>query len=635
MKISPDRRLLLTLALAASAVGCGSSGSSPTPSAGASVAASTSSHNTPSPVTSATTGPVTTGSPAAVSSSATTVLSKNGPAITLTSPARGEFETQPVVNVAGTVSDPTGVTMLTIQGNPVAPASNGAFSEVIPLTPGLDIIDVEATNGAGLSSKVSLSVVCGPFLDASQPIQNAFAVRLDAEALTAIGNAAAAQLGGAALAQDILAKNPLYSGTWAPLGFTIASAQVNATSASFGNPTLALTPLQGALAVHAVIPAIDVVANAQSIGGIPYSITGDVTADSATVDAQIALSVVNGTLTSTVTSSQVSLQNFNWGLNGFPSFLTGLASSWVQGLIQNAVNKQVDAVVPQELNKALAGLASGFTETFLGSTASFSVAPNWVQQDTLGMSLDADANVTMTPVPGYQPLAAPGSFYTGGPVPTNGGPSPGFFASVNQDVMNRFAFAAWQSGILEIKVNNQPTSTIPIPAGVALDGTFLQTWIPQLKGLFPGTDPVEIDISPKLPPIFVVEPAPETLEADLGELELSVYDIAPGQPQVLIVTIAVHAKVTTSASVTSGVVTLGLNPTVQIDASLVASPLSPNLDANAVSNFIEFSVPPLLQSAANTWSGYALPVYPGLSPQNVLIGADGAQQTFLTAQGDL
>jgi hypothetical protein len=563
------------------------------------------------------------------------VLRLNGPTITLASPARGEFETQPAVVVAGTASDPLGVAVVDVQGNPVPLAANGAFSETIPLTPGLNIIDVDATNGGGISSKVSLSVVCGPFQGASQPVANALALRLDAEALTAIGNAAASQLGGTTLANAILAHNPLYTGTWAPLGFTVASAQVTATSASFGQPTLTLAPLPGALSVVAVIPQVDLVANAQSIGGIPYSITGDVTADSATVTAQIVFTVVNGALTSSVTSSQVTLQNFNWGLNGFPTFLTGLASSWVEGLIQSEVEKQVETIVPQELQKAMGGLANGFSQTILGSTADFTVAPSSVVQDAAGMSLLASANVSMTAVTGYQPLPAPGSFYLGAPPPQNVGPQPGFFASVNQDLMNRAAFAAWQSGILDLRLNDQSTSSFPVPPALALDGAFLQSWIPQTKGLFPGTDPMEIDIVPLLPPIFVPAAAPYALEADLGELDLSVYDIVNPQAPVLVATIAVHVKLTAGVTVTAGVLTLNLDPTMTIDASLVTCPLVPDLDSNAIANFVEFSVPPLLQAAANTWTGWALPVYPGLSPSNITATEDGPQQTFVTVAGDL
>jgi hypothetical protein len=67
----------------------------------------------------------------------------------------------------------------------------GAFAEVVPLTPGLNTIVVEAFNKGYRSSKASLSVVSGQFLPDTQAVPDALAVRLNASALDAIGTAAA------------------------------------------------------------------------------------------------------------------------------------------------------------------------------------------------------------------------------------------------------------------------------------------------------------------------------------------------------------------------------------------------------------------------------------------------------------
>src|SRR5581483_6929278 len=231
--------LLVLGTLAGCSKGGGSSGG------GASIAPSTSQNGSGGPTgTTGTTTSSSTGTTGTTPPVAT--LAKNGPTITVSSPQRGEFMTQPVAKVEGKVTDPVGVAMLTIQGNPVTFTSAGVFAEVVPLTPGLNTIVIEAFNAGFRSSKESLSVVCGPFLPDTQNVTDALALRLNQSALDAIAVAAASQLGGATLAQQIMARNPLYQNTISALGLTIASAQVDCQSASFGNPTLKLTAIQGA-----------------------------------------------------------------------------------------------------------------------------------------------------------------------------------------------------------------------------------------------------------------------------------------------------------------------------------------------------------------------------------------------------
>lgn len=621
--------VLVVGSLVGALVGCGGGGGGSR--GGASIAPSTSS-NTPRGTTPIGSGTTTRPGTTPI---ATATIAKSGPAITITAPVRGAFLTQQVAKVEGKVTDPVGVAMLTIQGNPVAFSATGAFAEVVPLTPGMNTIVVEAFNKGYRSSKASLSVVAGQFQPESQPIQDAMALRLNAQALDAIATAAASQLGGPMLAQQIMARNPLYKNSIAAFGLTIASAEVNCTAASFGQPSLKLTPIAGALVVHAEIPNVSLTVNAKDYGGIPFSITGTITASKASVDAQVVLTAQNGVLVSSVQNATCSLDNFKFGLNGFPAILTSLASSFVEKLIEDEVAKQVGTIVPQELNKALAGLAKPFTQTVLGSTISVLVAPSFVGQDALGMTLRTDANVLMAPIGGFQPLASPGSFVTKGPAPANLGSTPGFSASFNQDLMNRMGHAMWKSGLMELELSNGPTSTFPVPAYFKLDGAFIQTWIPELRGKFSASDPILMVLSPKLPPIFQAKAKPDTIEAGIGEFDLTIYNNAAGAGKQVIITIAMHLKLNAGAKLANNTVTLAVNPNVFIDASLVSCPLAPNLDGNGVSNFIQFTIPPILQIAANTWSGFALPVYPGLSPKNVDIDADGAQKTFVTVKGDL
>ncbi|MGE0025953.1 MAG: hypothetical protein AB7O78_08500 [Thermoleophilia bacterium] len=82
-----------------------------------------------------------------------------GPAVTVTSPADGSSQRDAQVSVAGTATDPSGVSTVTVNGNGVTPAANGAFSATALLQTGPNAITVVATDGAGNSTTRTLNVV--------------------------------------------------------------------------------------------------------------------------------------------------------------------------------------------------------------------------------------------------------------------------------------------------------------------------------------------------------------------------------------------------------------------------------------------------------------------------------------------
>jgi hypothetical protein len=538
------------------------------------------------------------------------------------------------------VSDPAGIAALSINGTPALMGTNGSFSEPVTLTPGLNTIIVQATNPLNQSNKVSLSVIFGQFRPAGQPITDALAVRLNQGSFDDVSTIAAAQLTGPALAALLMAKNPLFTKTISVIGLTLTSAEVDCTAASFGQPTLKLTPNQGYLDVHLDIPQVNVTVNAHDVPGsgiIPYSITGNVTADDAVFDAQITVTIANGVVTTAVQNDTITLTNFNWGLNGFPSFLTSLATSTVENMITSQITTMAQTQIPAQVNQMLAGVTGKpITQTIMGATATFNLTPTYINFDPAGANVKADADVSISAVASYTPLTAPGSLYTGGTAPMNGGPSPAFLASINEDLMNRAGHAVWQSGLMNITIDGSANSLVQLPSWLPLDMGLLQLFLPELQGKAPAGDPIALSIVPLLPPIFQVQSGADLLQVGIGDLELDILDVAnPAQPQ-LVLAIALQAKVAANATVNAAHtfdVQIGATPT--IDASLAASPMAPTINLTGLDNLVGFLVPPVLQLVGNTWSGFPIPIHPGLTPVNVQIVQDGAQGTFVTAKGDV
>ncbi|MGE0710838.1 MAG: hypothetical protein AB7N76_01865 [Planctomycetota bacterium] len=551
------------------------------------------------------------------------------PLIALISPNRGTFTTLQAVVVEGTISDQTGVAYFLINGAPAAIAPGGAFRETVALTNGLNVITLQAADPLGHATQTALSVVSGTFLPESSVVADAVATRLNRPGFDAIERVAAQQLGGVSLATMIMAQNPLYSGSAG-----LASVQVDATQASFGTPALDLDPRQGGLYVKAELPNIDVTVRAHGqVLGIGYSVTTNVTADKATLEAIATVNVAAGVVTTQLTQVVVTLDNFRFDIGGVPTFLENLARNALRGLIERQVQRQVEQIVPQEINKAIAGANGPITQTVMGRPVTLHVIPTAVTFDPDGCTVTADADMTMPPAPGVTLPTTPGSLWTAGALPTLG-TQRAVYLSANDDLLNRIGHAAWRGGLMNLKIDQAYVQQhLSLPSWVSFDAFLLQVFFPQLVGVVSPTDPLELEIGALTPPIFQTKPAPGLLEAGIGDLTLSIYVAPVGQQRRLVLATSLQVKLDVAPSVSNGTlrVALGGRPVVVTD---VHSTLVP-MNQTAVENIVDFLVPPVLQLLVASWSGFPLPTHPAVTPSNVDLLRDGPALDFITIRGDL
>jgi hypothetical protein len=549
-----------------------------------------------------------------------------GPLIDVTWPKRGSFNPYGFVFVQGTVTSSFAVTQVTVNGTPVTLDSKGGFVDVVVLGPGLNVITVEATDTLGVVNKDTRAVLSGRFQPDGQAIQDGLSIRLNQGTLDAVARVLETKLSGQTIASAILARNPLAStsGFW-------GSSAVSCSSASLGNPTITFAPKAGVLQVHVQVPTVSIKLREVGSGIVP-NLTGYATCDEAVVDASMAISVANGRVTTSIVNDSASLKNFSWGINGLPSFLTGLFTGAVQSAIQGEIDSLVKSVVPPEVEKAIAG-ATGqpITQQIQKNTATFTLAPSSVSIDSSGLSVTVDADCTLSRNPGYTPLAAPGSLLSGGSVAQNGGPGPDFFASINEDLLNRAGYAAWKSGVANLRIDGTPSSPFHMPSGYPLNMGLLETFLPELQGVGSPSDGLAIAVTPLLPPVFRAMPAPNVLEANLGELQLDFIDTVTNAT---VLTLAAHARV--GASVTLGAQStfeIHLSDRPEIEVSLVSS-AAKTLNAIGIDNVGSLFLPTIVQMAGNQWSGFPLPLYPGLTPVQTSIYWDGPQETFVTCAGN-
>lgn len=552
------------------------------------------------------------------------------PVIALTSPTRGLHTTQTMLSVEGTVTDQTGVAYLIVNGTPVLPGPGGAFAHVLTLAPGLNVVEVEAADPLGHRTRTVLPVVAGAFLPEASPVGDALAARLNRPAFDAIERVAAQQLGGVDLAQMIMAQNPLFSGS-----YLVASIDVNATGASFGTPTLDLDPRQGGLGVSVDLPSIDVQVRVtgQGLGFIPINIGVSVTADRATLTGTAGVQVApGGVVTTTLQNVQVSLQNFRFDIGGIPTILEDLARDAVRRLVERQVQAQVERIVPAEVNKAIAGANGPITQTVLGKPVTLHVIPKAVVFDTNGCSVLCDGDVSMTPIAGLP--TTPGSLATPGAAPAHA-TTPALHLSVNDDLLNRVGHAAWRGGLMTMAIDQAAAQQLGLPAWLPMDAFMLQVFFPQLVGHVNPLDPLELEISTGTPLLFNTLPAGQgLLEAGVGDLTVSIYVAPAGRPRELVLRVGAQVKVGISPSMQGNTLKVDVVGAPTIKTDVFETPIVA-LNEVAVENFVDFVLPPVIQLLPRAFSGFPLPVYPGVNPTNVQATPDGPAGDFVTIRGDL
>jgi hypothetical protein len=628
-RLSVGLLLSLSAVVAGSNAGCGSGGGSSSGGSAAAGVASGTTSPTPSSTTSGTSSGTTTTPGGTTTTPAPTGPDTAPPVITLTSPARGLHTTLNMVRVEGTVTDQTGVAYFIVNGTPVLPGANGAFLHVVTLGAGLNVIELEAADPLGKRARTVLPVVSGAFLPEASNVSDALGARLNRPAFDAIERLAAQQLGGVNLAAMIMAQNPLFSGSYG-----LANVDVRATSATFGTPALDLDPQAGGLAVRVELPAIDVSVRAEGrVIGIPFGIPVQITADRAIVTARAVVTVApGGVVTTALQNVVVDLQNFRFDIGGIPTFLENLARTAVRDLIARQIVRQVETIVPQEVNRAIAGANGPITQVVMGRTVTLHLLPKAVTFDPDGCSVLCDGDMRLPAVAGLP--TTPGSLFTTGAAPAHA-TTPAFHLSLNDDMLNRVGHAAWRGGLMNLLVDQTTAQTLGLPAWLPMDAFMLQVFFPQLIGRVNPLDPLELEVSSATPAMFRTLPAGQgLLEAGIGDLTVSIFVAPAGRPRELVMRVGTQVRVGIQTSLQGTTLRVDVvgRPTIRTD--VFETPLVA-LDEVAVENFVDFILPPVIQVLPRAFSGFPLPMYPGITPSNVQAVPDGPMGDFVTVKGDL
>ncbi|MCA8920249.1 MAG: hypothetical protein KDD82_00490 [Planctomycetes bacterium] len=551
------------------------------------------------------------------------------PQLTLSSPTRGEIVPAGTVRVAGTVTDASGVSILVVNGVPVIPDAAGNFAELVAVRAGMNAIEVEAFDPYANATQVRTVVLAGTFRPLTQGVPNALAARLNRPGFVAIEALAAQELARADLGALVRAQNPLYEDT---SGLT--QVTVTAEAASFGTPRLSLDPQAGGLAVRVEVPAVDMTVRLRGrLGFVSFNRTVRTTATLATITGRASLvGQPGGGLRSQMTNTQVALDGFRFDISGFPGFLESLIRGVVRRVLVDQIKKQIETTIPAQVDQALTVFNQPVTKTVLGRPVTLRLVPNQVVVDPDGAFFRADADVAIPALPGH---AGPGSLATPGAAPLLG-PTRAFALSLDDDLLNRVGYAAWQGGLMDFSLDRAAATQLGLPAWLPLEAFWLQAFLPSLIGHVDPRDPLEFELESRLPPVFSARPGAEPLQVSVGEFVVSIYAAPAGRARQLVLEVTTQVEfavgVTVDAQNTLRLSVAG-RPTVRTEVT--ASPLA-QVNATGVATFVDFLIPPVIQLLPRAWSGFPLPVVPGgVQPRGLELRADGPAGDHLTLRGDL
>jgi hypothetical protein len=477
----------------------------------------------------------------------------------------------------------------------------------------------------------------GDYSPATDDIPTAAGTRLREDTLNKLAPAIVGALVSSGVIQQKISSGPLYQGSVSAFGVTIASAEIDVTSITFNTPTLTFDCVPGG--ANAVMHVPDLVIDAHVFGtaaGIGYDFNGTVSAKDAEIDTGLDIALgAGGTYAITSRYANVALNGFSWGLSGIPSVLTNIAQSAVQGAIQDQLKNVVQNDLPGALAGALGGLAQPISRTWNGRTVTLDETAEYIAFDDQGFTVSFLANVTAPQSPSAPQV--PGSLFLpppAGQLPTLSNGS-GFFATINENAMNRALYSSWQAGFWNITIDDQFLGQFGTSLPFQLNAQLVASFFPQVAGMItPGTAtlPIALELDPLMQPVVRVTGQPDLLQLQLGEMHMTVEMDFGGGP-VPIMTVALHMLAPVDLGVVNGAFVFAIGANVQFQAELLSTAVP--LGGLDVGRFLTFLVPPAIQVATQSIAPIPVPTLQGLSLINMSIAQDGLKGEFATISGDV
>ena len=558
------------------------------------------------PVPSATAGPIGSGS---TGDGLFGGAIATGPAVEITSPARGEWVRGARVTVTGQATDSgKGIASVKVAGMDARLEAGGAWSCEVPVEPGLFTIVVEATDEMGGRTEKHVSVMAGDSAPETALLGQAAAVRVTDEALDMLepGMGAAIEAQKPAIRQQVLA-------TRVP--------DVKLTGFDFGKVTTTVDCVDGGMRFQAKIAdvVLGMEAEAKFLLIFTKKLKGDVRASMLNIDGTVMVSARDGQPVVQVTQVTARADGFtvpDWANDRRAEIQGGFQQAFAQAAAQN---------LGQTLSQSFGAAAvSGTTnQSLLGKDLRIEWRFESLSFDAGGANASMGANVrAASPTYGDGQTA---SFVEQAPLPrlAGGGASGQNVAvAVNQDAINRALHAAWRAGALKMDLDQQAFDQLLPGVPTMLDTTALMQAVPQLAGLLVPGLPIELKVESKLPPVVRVPAQGQAqLELALGELSVKLDVVHPTAGAITLVDAVYAARVPAVLVEQNGRVKLQPQGAGEIHVDLAGqAAMMPGVEGmleNMTRQMSQQAAGPAFQAALAQIQGVPLPAVKGFSLTNV------------------
>jgi len=422
------------------------------------------------------------------------------PSVHIASPARGAFAGDvATLTVTGTATDDTGVTQVQVNGVTAALGAGGAWTAVIPVTAGTQLIRAVARDGQGNLGKESRAVVVGPVQPIATAVPRAITAAMSAQTFAAIGRGVTGFLRSGDLAAVIAPHNPVIDVGGGP---DCNYVQAAVTRMTVGSATsVAIHPVPAGL-------ALDVELDQVSIGmHLAYAVLcGDggrdvaLTASHIKVTGVLAVGVAAGGFDIALTDSDVQLTGIDVDLGDLPDKVIGWLD--LDHALGSVISWAAEHFVAPALDAALASLAGTHTVDVLGTPVDLALAPTRIAFDADGATIELSSALRA-----HGDAASPGYVYVANGLPAMAADR-GFALAVADDAANQLLASLWAAHGLdrgfELKTGSygeigvlydRVELSAKVPPFVSATGGALRLTIGDLIATFKNGDAVATEIA--------------------------------------------------------------------------------------------------------------------------------------------
>lgn len=536
---------------------------------------------------------------------------RQGPVMQVLAPPRGAQLTTTSVAVEVSAVDPDGVQAVTIAGAPAASLGGDRFGASVTLAPGMNVVEVVATDSLGDRSTGHFSLMQGQFEPAGAFVADSAHIRLDMDALDLLARKVEA------LAAPIDLLTLIHQGAGRPI-LNTAIITVDVTAVTHAPLRVAqFAPSPGGVSIAVELNQLAVELDVNLIGrGLVL-----VSADRVRIDAHATFGRPAGVATGIrllgadvdqldLTFDNLRIQTRSGLANAIITPFRGL----IERTVENAVEKALRKEIADLLQKPFAGADTPLRLNMPDLTGA-PVRPldlllrvdggrGWA-----GVGLDLVAAMSVTaPQPRYSPLNA-GVLVTRPAAPSAAWASThDVSVALSADALNAFLHGYWLTGAGRYQVDGtKPTVKKPLAARV------LYPFFPIVRDLAPDPDtPIVIDASLEAPPIIRLNTStsPVTIEVLVPEAEVSLLiDYMDGGPRLEVLRARLSIEAEGRVDVVGSTLTFTGLRCNTIGMDVIAEPAG-DLDDQSVEDFIVQALPTLVTGLSASIPSLLIPGLP-------------------------